>query len=134
MELTAQNVVDTMLSCVFENGTPEAEILARAVLVEGIMCKFGFDPEKLKAKEADIASMLEQLPHQFRANVGGGYSFLAACLRADGVHWAEHKTMDELFCLGMAIGKVKLCAPRELWTSLPGGMPYYVIDLAPAAA
>lgn len=120
MELTATNVVETLKSCLFE---VEPEDVSKAVMVEGIVGKFGFDPVRLKAKEADIVSMLGQLPPQFRE----GYSFLAACERADGVQWGEHKTMDELFMLGMAIGKVKLCLPRELWGALPGGMPYYIV-------
>jgi hypothetical protein len=124
MELTAENVVETLKSCLFE-GEPD---LAKAVLVEGVVAKFGFDPERLKAREAEIISMLEQLPPQFRAEVGGGYSFLGACQRADGVQWGEHRTVDELFCLGLAIGRVKLCLPRDMWPALPGGMPYYVVE------
>ena len=125
MELTAENVVETMKSCLFpDEGEPD---LTKAVMVEGITAKFGFDPERLKAKEADIVSMLAQLPPQFRHDVGGGYSFLAACERADGVQWGEQRTVDELFVLGMAIGKVKPCLPRAMWSALPGGMPYYVV-------
>lgn len=127
MELTAENVVETMKACLFadEDGEPD---LTKAVMVEGIMAKFGFDPERLKTKKADIESMLEQLPTSFQKNGGGGHSFLAACDRADGVQWTGlHQTMDELFVLGMAIGKVQLCLPRDMWKALPGGMPYYVV-------
>lgn len=132
MELTAENVVATITSCMFKDDVPREEIEKRAVIVEGIMCKFGFDPERLKAKEADITSMLEQLPKQFRKEVGGGYSFLAACDREDGIQWTGlHKTMDELFAMGMAIGKVSLCLPRNMWHALPGGMPYYCIIFHP---
>lgn len=124
MELTAENVVETLKSCLYET-VPEDT--SKAVLVEGVVSKFGFDPDRLKMKKADIESMLAQLPPQFRQDSGGGYSFLAACQRADGVQWGEHKTVDELFALGMAIGKVQCCLPRELWGALPGGMPYYVV-------
>jgi hypothetical protein len=125
MELTAENVVETLKSCLFEDAEPD---ISKAVIVEGIMNKFGFDPERLKAKTADIVSMLEQLPTSFQKNGGGGHSFLAACDRADGVQWTGlHKTMDELFVLGMAVGKVRLCLPRDMWKALSGGMPYYVV-------
>lgn len=126
MELTAENVVETLKSCLFPDEVEPD--LDKAVKVEGIMGRFGFDPERLKAKEADIVSMLEQLPTSFQKSGGGGCSFLAACERADGVQWTGlHKTMDELFILGMAIGKVQLCLPRDMWKALPGGMPYYVV-------
>lgn len=135
MELTAQNVMETMKGCMFNDDTPQEEVLKRAVIVEGILCKFGFDPDRLKAKEADIVSMLEQLPTAFRRDVGGGYSFLGACNREDGVQWTGlHKLMDELFCLGMAIGKVSSVVPREMWQLMPGGMPYFTIDFHPKEA
>ena len=35
--------------------------------------------------------------------------------------------MEELFCLGIAIGRVECLIPREMWKILPGGVPYYVI-------
>lgn len=125
MELTAENVTNTVMACLYE--TPP-EDTSKAVMVEGIVRRFGFDPERLKAREADIASMLSQLPKEFMADGGGGCSFLAACNRADGEQWTGlHQTMDELFCLGMAIGKVRLCLPRDLWSALPGGMPYYAV-------
>jgi hypothetical protein len=125
MELTAENVVETVKSCLYET-TPED--ISKAVIVEGIMAKFGFDPERLAKKKADIESMLGQLPASFQKSGGGGCSFLAACERADGVQWTGlHKTMDELFVLGLAVGKVQLCLPRAMWNALPGGMPYYVV-------
>jgi len=35
--------------------------------------------------------------------------------------------MEALFCLGMGIGRIRSLMPRELWKTLPGGMPYYAI-------
>jgi len=44
-------------------------------------------------------------------------------------HKAEIEAMlDELFQLGIAIGKVECLLPREMWPTLPGGMPYYVVN------
>lgn len=125
MELTSENVVETVKACLFET---EPEDASKAVIVEGVVGKFGFDPERLKAKETDIVSMLQQLPKEFQQGSGGGYSFLGACNRADGVQWTGlHARMDELFCLGLAVGKVKACLPRAMWSVLPGGVPYYVV-------
>jgi hypothetical protein len=47
-----------------------------------------------------------------------------------GYQWGEHASMESLICLGIAAGFVRYCLPRDLWTSLPGGLPYFVV-LAP---
>lgn len=126
MELTSKNVDELMMDCLFGDDTPENR--ARAVVVEGITTKFGFDPDKLAKHRDDITSMLFQLPEQFLQSKGGGWSFLQACNRADGVQWTGlHKVMECLLMLGLAIGRVKCCMPREFWRVLPGGVPYYVV-------
>ncbi len=38
--------------------------------------------------------------------------------------------MEALVVLGIASGFVKYPMPREMWSALPGGMPYIVIDLS----
>ena len=46
----------------------------------------------------------------------------------DGTQWTDlHRTMEQLFLLGLASGLVTELMPRELWGSLPGGMPYYAV-------
>jgi hypothetical protein len=35
--------------------------------------------------------------------------------------------MDKLFTLGFASGYAENLLPRELWPTLPGGMPYIVV-------
>jgi len=107
----------------------EGKIPDGAVLVEGILAKFGFHPERLQNHSAQVEKWLLALPHEFRKNEGGGYSFLAACNDDTGLQWGEHRDMDKLFCLGMALGLVRCLMPREMWSVLPGGMPYYAIDL-----
>lgn len=79
-----------------------------------------------------IAQMLLELPTEFRASGGGGWSFLNACLDRHGNQWTGlHQTMAQLFALGQAIGMVELQLPPDLWDVLPGGMPYYVIKDGP---
>lgn len=126
MELTSKNVQSVLLDSLFQQH-PEDE--SKAVKVEGVVGRFGFDPERLKKHEEDVVSMLKQLPKEFHKEVGGGYSFLGACNRADGQQWGEHRSMDELFCLGIALGKVAFAMPREMWAMLPGGMPYLIVDV-----
>jgi hypothetical protein len=36
--------------------------------------------------------------------------------------------MEALFVLGIALNLAKYSAPREVWSSLPGRMPYITID------
>jgi hypothetical protein len=72
--------------------------------------------------------LLNELPSSFKKDIGGGWSFLQACETKDGVQWGEHRNMEQLFVLGMALGKVRYCLPRDLWQVLPGGMPYLVIE------
>ncbi len=45
-----------------------------------------------------------------------------------GEQWTGlHPTVDMLFTLGLAAGRVVCLMPRELWDALPGGMPYYMV-------
>jgi hypothetical protein len=79
---------------------------------------------------AEIRAMLAELPDQYRKSGGGGWSFLNACDDRHGTQWTGfHRTMEHLFMLGLAIGAVTLLMPRELWDALPGGMPYYMVDV-----
>lgn len=111
-----------------EGETPEG-----AIVVAGIRHRFGLHPERLEEKRDQVRSWLAALPHQFHANGGddsGGWSFLNACNQENGVQWTGlHVRMEQLFCLGMGLGLVKSQLPRAVWHALPGGMPYYVIDL-----
>jgi hypothetical protein len=124
MELTAQNVHDTFLECLFQEG----EDRSIHKLAEGVVFSAGFNPDRLSLKEADITSMLNELPSEFHSNGGGGMSFLNMCIHKNGEQWADlHQTMDELVCLGLAIGRIAFLMPREMWEMLPGGMPYIVV-------
>lgn len=75
-----------------------------------------------------ILAMLLELPDEFRASAGGGWSFLNACMDRHGNQWTGlHARMAQLFALGMGAGLVECQLPRSVWDVLPGGMPYYVI-------
>jgi hypothetical protein len=135
MELTAENVDKVMLASLFdvESGEPQDEMLARAIRVESIIGQtYGFDPKRIEPQKRNIASMLSQLPDDFMHDKGGGMSFLNACVRQDGLQWADlHLTMNALFMLGEAVGLAKCLVPRELWKAFPGGMPYFVVTIPP---
>ena len=124
MKLTAENVEEVIVDCLFKDG----EVKDQAVIVEGITHKFGFHPDRLNNHKENIHSMLKQLPDSFQKDSGGGMSFLHACNDKDGNQWTGlHKTMDGLFVLGFATEQAELCLPREMWDALPGGMPYIVV-------
>ena len=55
-------------------------------------------------------------------------SFLDACMDKHGNQWTDfHQTMEQLVQLGIAIGEVEYCLPRDLWSALPGGVPFLVV-------
>lgn len=125
MELLSENVESIFLKCLFKDGENTDE----AIIADGITAKMGFHPDRLKENESNIIDMLQQLPDSFQKSGGGGMSFLNACTDKNGNQWTGmHRMMESLFCLGMAIGKVEYCVPREYWGALPGGMPYLVVD------
>ena len=108
---------------------------------EGITCKVGFHPARLESYREEVKHMLEGLPLQFRSinptrkalaiessENGGGWSFREACNDRNGVQWTGfQQRMEQLFQLGIGLGLAKCLLPRELWGTLPGGMPYYSV-------
>ena len=124
MKLTSENVTKIFVDCLFADEENQDSI----IMVDGIMHKFGFHPERLSQHEKEIYSMLKQLPKEFQKDSGGGMSFLNACNTNTGEQWGDHQVMEQLFALGIACKKVTLLMPKELWGSLPGGMPYYGVE------
>lgn len=124
MDLTAENVSSVFNDCLFNDG----EDSTSHVVGEAVKMKVGFHPERLEAHRTEIEAMLNQLPDQFKAGMGDGYSFLEACVTASGEHWGEHSNIDQLLSLGNAIGKATFLMPRDTWNIFPGGMPYFVIN------
>ena len=127
MELTAQNVRTIFMDSLFKDGEP----VINPVIVDGITKRIGFNPERLEKHTEEIISLLSQLPEEFNEKAGGGYSFLMACKTKSGEQWGEHRNMEELFALGIGIGKVEYLFPRQLWGILPGSVPYLVIKELP---
>lgn len=113
--LTAERVETLFLQCMRANGKDVAGIVTRTTL-------------DTAGHEAEIAAMLADLPDEFQSSSGGGWSFLNACHTKAGVQWTDlHSTMEKLFMLGIASGQAQYLMPRELWSALPGGMPYIVV-------
>lgn len=124
MKLTADNVDFIFRDCLFRND----EDTDNAVKAEGIMCKVFFHPERLESHKAKIIEMCDELPDNFKASSGGGWSFLNLCINRSQEQWTgDHRQMEQLMVLGLASGKMQLLTRRELWETLPGGMPYVMV-------
>lgn len=99
------------------------------VRVEGGTHNAVFHPERLARHKAEIEEMLDELPDGFKKSGGGGWSFRNAYLDRHGNRWTDlHLRVDQLFMLGLAIGKVELIPPKKVWLALPSSMPYYAVN------
>jgi hypothetical protein len=125
MNLTAENVENVIMSCLFKDGEDTTD----HVKGEAVKIKIGYHPVRLKENEGNIKSMLSELPDNFKKSGGGGWSFLNACETANGEQWTGlHDTVDKLISIGIASGQVAFLMPREMWEMLPGGMPYFIVN------
>ncbi len=112
------------MDCMFKEGEDTSEHIP----AEGIVHNVGFHPGRLKNHQEEIEKMLAELPDGFNETLGGGMSFLSANVDKQGKEWTSlHLRMEQLFQLGIGIGKVECLLSREYWYVLPGRMPYYVI-------
>lgn len=133
MKLTSKVVNDIIRDCFFTDD--EAELIDRddlpedAVTAEGLVMKVAFKRDRLESHRQEIIELLSQLPEAFHEKTGGGWSFLNACNTVEGVQWGEHRNVEELLLLGLAIGKVEYLFQRQNWDILPGGAPYFVVKL-----
>jgi len=108
-----------------KNGKPRG---IKMIEAEGIRTTFGFHPERVKKHREKIMEFLKEMPEEF--SKGGGWSFLNLCNTKDKRQWTGlHERMEQLVCLGIAIGKVSYNLPREMWLAFPGGMPYVRIEV-----
>jgi hypothetical protein len=112
---------------------PQGDAPEGAVVVEGVMTKFGLHPQRLESHRDEVTHMLQALPMEFRSVAvggGGGWSFLNACQDANDHQWTGmHQVMDELFVLGQGLGLVSYLMPRDMWDAMPGGMPYVMVSV-----
>ena len=142
MELTTHNLDMIMREVLLTGAETEAANLPddvignelpvapeSVILIHGAVTIYGFSKDRLLARTDDIKSMISQLPREFFVNGGGGWSLINAVSRADGELWSSQIGADALFCLGRAIGVTKYLMPRDIWSVLPCGMPYFAVNL-----
>ncbi len=123
--LTAANVEKVFTDCLFRID----EDTTNAKVIECVVHTFGFNPDRLMPHKEEISSMLNELPDNFKKDIGGGWSFLNACMTKDGIQWGEHKDIEMLLALGIATGLADMLMPRDMWPILPGGMPYFSVSV-----
>jgi hypothetical protein len=122
--LDPERVNAVFVDCLFKEGEDTSKHVKAGDIVRNVR----FHPERLESHRAEIVAMLDELPDEFKESGGGGMSLLNACNDKHGNQWTGfHQRMEQLFQLGIAIGKAKCLLPREMWKALPGGMPYYII-------
>lgn len=130
MSIDPNRVVDAYGECLAEDLDPED---ANYMVVEGILAPTAFDKRKLEAHRDEVIDMLSWLPLPYRplgVGGGGGWSFLNACQDKDDHQWTGlHRTMDQLFQLGIGLGMATWILDREMWAAFPGGMPYVSVTL-----
>lgn len=120
--LTDEAVEAVFLDCLLDDAGHEG-----AVIPEGIVHRFAFDPERLEVQRDEIEGWISELPSEFLADGAGGWSFLNLCNRADGEQWTSlHLRMEQFVAMAEGLGLASFLMPREMWSVLPGGMPYIV--------
>lgn len=122
--LDAARVTEIFLKCFWKAGEDPSDSLS----VEGIKTKGAFfSPTRLEDYREVIVAMLDELSDEFGERMGGA-SFVEAYLDRHDRKWAaEYPPVEQLFLLGLAVGKVAPLPPRETWVLFPDGIPLLVI-------
>lgn|SRR5574338_593418 len=126
MHFMAEKINDAFTNCLFIEeelaGLPPGKAPDDAVIVQTVRETFGFHKGRLEAARPLVVECLKELAHadQFAE----GYSFLALCMDKNGEVWGEHFNCNELLALAFGLGLGGFLLPREMWSMLPGSMPY----------
>ena len=131
LELTSSNINKIFMNCLFK----DEEIKGKNpkdlnhVPVKGIMTNVGFHPERLESHREEVKELLSQLPEAFFKSKGGGWSFLNMPMNNKNEQWGEQRTAEQLLLIGMGLGLAEIQLPREMWSSLPGCVPYICVNV-----
>lgn len=100
------------------------------VVAEGITQTVGFHPARIEAAKPAVVEVIKRMHDNFLKSKGGGWSFLNLCNDRDDNQWANlHRTMEQFVQLAIGCGLGGYLMPREMWSIMPGGMPYVWLDL-----
>lgn len=126
--ITANDVRHTLLASLY----PDEELEGTstpidAILVRSVRLYLGFKPKALESQREKVIEFINELPITFRSdlpNGGNGASFLDLCVDKNNNIWAAHGDVDNLIALAIGLNLGEFCMPRDMWSILPGGMPY----------
>lgn len=109
---------------------PDGSMPVGMVHAEGVRGMFGLHPTRLESHRSEVISAINLVHPAFHLSgeEAGGASFLQLPVLADGTHWAEHQTCNELVVLAIGLGLGGICGTREIWHLMPGGVPYLWLD------
>ncbi len=127
--LTAERVRDLYARCF----RPESEYhptRATRTQIEGWLMRHTFSVPQLAKSREEIIRLLLAIHRGFRSDEGQGGSVGMLTMRDDNVMWTgDMSDIEKLLSLGMAVGLVTFCVPREKWDRLPNGLPYVRIEI-----
>lgn len=117
--LNSDDVHNHFMDCLFDDEEPRDKY----VPVEGITVNIAFHPERLESKRSFIKACVAELNADFTE--GGGMTFLNLCEDKNGNQWTSfHRVMEELVLMSIGLNEAHFCLPKDMWSVLPGGMPY----------
>lgn len=123
--LNAKQVERVFLDCLFKAG----EDTTNHVKAEGITTTSWISPRASGKSQGRDRSHAGRASNRVHEVWRGGWSFLNACNDKNGCQWTDfQQRMEQLFQLGIAIGKVECQLPRFVWPALPGGVPYDIVN------
>jgi len=119
-ETYAERVHNLVRACLYKTPPESTE---SALRVEGVVMRLGFNPLAVDQHRTKIEALIEEVVPDAGYD---GASFLSLCMARDGVQWGEHRDVDALVCLALAVGRAVVPFPREVWRFMPGGVPYII--------
>lgn len=115
------NMEEQITKAFFNSLFKKGEKTDKAVRGDGITGNYFFHPERLEEQRHLVATVLEELPEEFKT----GDTFLKLCVNKNNVTWTgSHEICEQLMVLAIGLKLMAYCAPKEMWASLPEGLPY----------
>ncbi|MCK1999804.1 hypothetical protein MZM54_00220 [[Brevibacterium] frigoritolerans] len=123
--IIANEVEKVFFDCQYrEEELTNGKVPDNAIVVDGIIHKFGFNPNRVKTNKEEIKHFMNELPETFKE----GWSFLNICFDKNGNQWGDDRIGEQLVVLGLAAGYMEYPAPKEMWPMLPGSVPYIIVN------
>ncbi len=127
--INSTRITEIMKDCLMKEDEIDGDSVKNGIpheIITGAMGGFAFQTDRISEYKAEINEFLLQLPEQFMKSIGGGWSFLNACIDKDGHQWGEQMNVNELMVLGAAAKLVSISS-KSMWSMFPGGMPYFTV-------